>query len=267
MSEDVAGELRALLAARGAAWPAPVEHVESAASTNDLVKQRARAGAPEWSTVLAGRQTAGRGRQGSDWLSPAGNLFLSVLLRPVALPADRAGLLPLAVGVVVHEAVSEWGIAAELKWPNDVLVSGRKLGGILVESSSSGGGLDTAVVGIGLNLGLDPSRVAPDLQGRLTSVWAETGRAVTPVEAAAAVLARLPRWYDPLVARPDEVAAAWRLRSAPWWGQRVEVVAGEAALSGVARGIDEGGALVLDADDGRRLKLLAGEVRRLRPRT
>ena len=125
-------EVRSLLRTRGREWPAPIGWLETVGSTNDAMKDRARAGAPAWSAVVASRQTTGRGRQGRAWLSPEGNLFLSVLLRP-ALALDRAGMLPLAAGVAAAEAAGEWGVDARLKWPNDLMVAGRKLGGVLVE--------------------------------------------------------------------------------------------------------------------------------------
>jgi len=137
--------LAALLASRGLTWPAPIEHVETVTSTNDLLKERARQGALEWTVVWADRQTAGRGRHGRGWHSPPGNLFLSVLLRP-SLSPDRVLLLPLAAGVAVAAAVAELGVAAHLKWPNDLVVGERKLAGILVE------GLASAAVLVGLGL-------------------------------------------------------------------------------------------------------------------
>src|SRR5687767_4287228 len=117
--------LAAALEARGLRWPAPLEHLEVAASTNARLKEKARAGAPEWSVVIADRQTAGRGRAGHQWVSPPGNLFLSVLLRP-AMRAMHVPVLPLAAGLATVEAVGECGVEAHVKWPNDVLVGERK---------------------------------------------------------------------------------------------------------------------------------------------
>src|SRR5687767_3265693 len=113
MKADEAGRLRVRLEERGRRWPAPIEHLPVVGSTNDWLKERARAGAPEWSAILADLQTAGRGRQGRQWHSPAGNLFLSVLLRP-ALGFERAALIPLAAGVAAAESLEEWGVAARL---------------------------------------------------------------------------------------------------------------------------------------------------------
>ena len=256
--------VRAGLAARGLHWPAPIEHLETVTSTNDRLKESARAGAAEWTVVLAERQSAGRGRAGHRWVSPPGNLYLSVLLRP-AVPAATAAVLPLAAGVAVAEAVSELGVETRLKWPNDVVAGDRKLGGILVEGLSAVAGLEAAIVGVGLNLSLDPAALADDLRGRATSVRAETGRPMTVAEAAVAVLARLTVWYDALAREGTAgVLAAWRERSVPWWGRVVEARSGGTALRGIARGLDERGGLVLDLDDGSRVTVVSGEVNELR---
>ena len=243
-------DVRRLLNGRGREWSAPIQWLESAGSTNGLMKESARAGAPAWSAIVAGRQTAGRGRQGRAWLSPAGNLFLSVLLRPELAPAS-AGVLPLAAGVAAAEAAGEWGVDARLKWPNDLLVGERKLGGVLVEASVGNEGRGTVVVGVGMNLGLDPAAAPPELRGAITSVRVETGRDPGVAVAAAAVLDRLAVWYDALARDgPPAVLTAWRARSVPWWGQAVEARCGDAVLRGVARGLDGRGALILDLADG-----------------
>jgi BirA family biotin operon repressor/biotin-[acetyl-CoA-carboxylase] ligase len=256
--------LTSALDARGLRWPAPIEHLEVVASTNDRLKEQARAGAPAWSVVLADRQTAGRGRAGHQWVSPPGNLFLSVLLRPT-LPAAHVTVLPLAAGLATAEAAGDLGVEARLKWPNDVVVEGRKLAGVLVEGVSGAAGLEAAVVGIGMNVGLEPSALPDGLRGRVTSLAAQTGRPARVVDAAAAVLARLRVWYDRLAREgPSPVVAAWRERSLAWWGRPVEARSGGSVLRGVARGLDERGALLLDLEDGSRVAVVSGEVSELR---
>jgi BirA family biotin operon repressor/biotin-[acetyl-CoA-carboxylase] ligase len=252
------------LEARGIRWSAPIEHLETVASTNDRLKEQARLGAPAWSVVMADRQTAGRGRAGHRWVSPPGNLFLSVLLRP-ALPAAHVTVLPLAAGLAAVEAALDLGVEARLKWPNDVVVDGRKLAGVLVEGLSGAGGLEAAVVGIGMNVGLDPAAIPDELRDRVTSIADRTGRPASVVEAAAAVLARLGVWYDRLTREgPSPVVAAWRERSLAWWGRSVEARSGGSVLRGIARGLDERGALLLDLEDGSRVAVVSGEVSELR---
>jgi BirA family biotin operon repressor/biotin-[acetyl-CoA-carboxylase] ligase len=261
---ELAQRIRGLLSARGLDWPAPIEDFETLASTNDTAKDRARTGAPQWTAILAGEQTRGRGRHGHDWLSTPGNLFVSVVLRP-SLPALGVSLLPLAAGVAVAEAVGELGVVARLKWPNDVLAEGRKLAGILVEGSDLGETQPSVVVGVGVNLRLSLADVPPELRERVISIEAVTQRSAGVEVAAAAVLARLTVWYHALERDGvPAILAAWRRWSVDWWGERVAVRSGADVVRGVFLGIDERGALVLRADDGRELAFFSGEVSEIR---
>jgi len=267
--------LRGLLKARGLSWSAEIEHLPSVGSTNDRLKQRARAGAPAWTVVVADRQTAGRGRQGRRWSSPAGNLHLSVLLRPDP-PAARWSVLPLLAGVAVAEALAEEGLEVRLKWPNDIVAGtaatsgligcGRKLGGILAEAASSAEGLESVVIGVGVNVAVRPADLPPDVASSVTSIADELGHGIDRLVVAAAVLARLRVWYHALARDgPRVVQAAWRARALPWWGRAVEARSGERHLRGIARDLDEGGALILELEDGTRAVLHSGEVREVRP--
>jgi BirA family biotin operon repressor/biotin-[acetyl-CoA-carboxylase] ligase len=239
-----------------------VERFESVPSTNDLLRERARAGAPEWSAVLADAQTAGRGRQGRSWLSPPGNLCLSVLLRPTF---DAVGVLPLAAGVAVAEAAAGWGVAARLKWPNDVVVGERKLAGVLAEAVSSGGRVESVILGIGVNLLLDPAEAPEHLRASVTSIRHEGGRVPSAPAAADAILAGLGVWYHSLAREGAQpVVEAWRRLSVAWWGRAVEVIAGDRRISGIARGLDDSGALVLETAEGAELLVVSGDARELR---
>lgn len=261
---DPAERLRRALAERGRAWPGPVEAFGTIPSTNDHLRQRGRA-APAWSVVLAESQSAGRGRRGRAWVSPPGNLYLSVSLPP-PLPQDKAGLIPLVAGLACAEALLEFGVEVRLKWPNDLHAGGRKLGGILAEASSAGAVLDSVVVGIGVNLRADPAHSDPGLRELATSVATLAGQAPDPCEAAAAILARLFARHAELQAGAGPaLLAAWRARSVPWWGQPVEVAVGDRTERGTATDVDGSGALVLTRTDGSLVRLLAGDARMLRP--
>jgi BirA family biotin operon repressor/biotin-[acetyl-CoA-carboxylase] ligase len=260
----VADDLRAQLAASGAP-AAHVEHVAEIGSTNDRLKEIARTGAPEWSVVLADRQSAGRGRQGSIWVSGTGDLCLSVLLRPRIGPEDAA-VLPLAAGLAVAEALEAFAAEPRLKWPNDVLLGGKKVAGILAEGVATGAGLEAVVVGIGVNLVLDTASLAGTLPARVTSLLAATGKRVAPGPLAAAVLARLTVWYHALERQgASPVVSQWRARAVSWWGRRVEVVSGGETITGIARDVDARGALLLETEQGL-VPILSGEARMLRPR-
>ncbi len=207
---------------------------------------------------MADRQTAGRGRHGRNWISEPGNLYLSILLRPSHWPPDSVSALPLLAGIAVAEAASEWGLEARLKWPNDVVAGERKLAGLLAEASSLGGEVDHVVLGIGVNLLAAPSGESA------TSVQAETGRAVKPDAAAAAVLFACHRCVGELVPRGSgPIVAAWRERAVDWIGREVEVVSAGVRVTGRFEGIDDTGALVLASERGR-MRVVSGEARALR---
>lgn len=244
-------------------WPAPLWHLGAVGSTNDWLKERVREGAAPWTAVRADRQTSGRGRGGHAWVSPPGNLYLSVVL---PAPAGRPlTMLPLLVGVAVAESAREWRVDARLKWPNDVLAAERKLGGILVESSSDGSSAPSIVAGVGVNLTLDPETLDESLRATVTSV-STLGAAPPSVDAAAAaVLARLAVWYHAFASGGgDTVRAAWRALAVDWWGRAVQAGSGASAVRGIVRDIDERGALVLETPAGQRVAVTSGEVSELR---
>jgi BirA family biotin operon repressor/biotin-[acetyl-CoA-carboxylase] ligase len=219
-------------------------------STNEIAKALAEAGAACGTAVLAREQMAGRGRLGRHWTSPPGNLHLSVVLRP-AVPAGRAAELGLVVAVAVAETLDAWlpPAGTRLKWPNDVLVDGAKIAGILLEGRVAVGTLAWAVVGIGLNLACAPT----DAPYPATSV-AASGRRVRPGAAARRLLGALGRcvalWQRDGLA---PLRAAWGSRGhRP--GDPIAVRDGEAWLQGRFLGLDADGALLLEtASGGRRI--------------
>jgi len=183
-----------------------------------------------------------------------------VLLRP---RFEKTGLLPLAAGVAVAEAAGEVGVRTELKWPNDVLASGRKLAGILAEAASGPVGVEWVVLGIGLNVAAES--LPAGIRESATSLAAEGAEGLSIPAVAASVLAHLGVCYDGLRSSPASAVAAWRSRAAPWWGGLVDVRTAEGSLRGLLREVDEDGALVVELEGGRRHRLLSGEVTRVRP--
>jgi len=256
-----ADTLRNLLVAGGWPWRATLEHHESLESTNDRLKDLARAGAAEGTVVVADRQTAGRGRQGRTWDSPLGNLYVSSLLRPT--PAFLSSVIPLAAGVAVAEGLEGLGLGAQLKWPNDVVIGELKVGGILAESSATGAQLEWVVVGIGVNV---RARLAPELH-EIAASLVDVGGSHLPVEdVLRAVLTRLAVWYHRLRDEGSRsVVDEWRRRSVSWWGKPVEAWFGGSRITGRAAFVDDEGGLVLRMDDGSSTTLRSGEVRQLRP--
>jgi len=238
-------------------------------STNDRAREWLDAGGPDGLVVLAGEQTAGRGRRGRSWSSPPGmGLYLSVGCRP-ELPSGSAGWLTFLGAVAAAEALRGSGVEAEIRWPNDLDARGRKIAGVLAESRFDGTRLASAVVGIGINVGQRPDDFPPDMSARATSVRLERGK-VPPAEALAGdLLERLGHWYGELqVAGADgggsRLLERWRELAPGHTGQAVVVESEGEILRGTTRGIEPDGALVLECEDGRRRPIRVGELRRLR---
>jgi BirA family biotin operon repressor/biotin-[acetyl-CoA-carboxylase] ligase len=229
----------------------PVHRFDSVASTNDAARALALEGAAHGTAVLAREQTRGRGTKGRSWHSPAGlGLYASFVVRgPAGGPVPSPHLLPLAAGLAVLDAVSiAAGIQAGLKWPNDLVHEGRKLGGILSEAVSGGRDGDFAVVGIGVNVAHGPADFPGDLRGAATSLRIAGADPATTVEALFGGLCRtLDSWYNAL-ARGEKrrIVAAAEARLAFQPGRRVRVTTDEASHVAVCRGLDPEGRLVVD---------------------
>ena len=230
---------------------------DTLASTSDEARRRARAGAPEGTVVTARVQTAGRGRQGRAWVSQSGNLHASVLLRPDA-PMARAAQLGFAAGLAVADAISAFTPKASvtLKWPNDVLLDGRKAAGILLESEGDAAGrVAFVIIGIGVNLAAYPA----DTEFPATSLKAAVGTAPKPEAFLAALAPALALWYERW--RADGFAVlrrAW-LERAAGLGQALRARLPGETVEGRFAGLDDDGMLLLDAPGGRR-RIAAGDV-------
>lgn len=226
-----------------------LEVLDETDSTNDEVRRLGEPGR----VVLAERQRAGRGRRGAAWLSaPGESLTFSVLIEP-GEPRALWPRLSLAAGVAVAEALGRLGVEAAIKWPNDVLVGGRKLAGILVEAAEGG-----AIVGIGLNV---TTREFPgELAGSATSVALERGGGITRGEVLELLLGSLAGWSTQIGAGFPQVVARVRERCA-LSGRRVRMLARGQVLEGTAVRVSGAGELVVEIDGETRRFLQADEVR------
>lgn len=233
--------------------------LEEAASTNDEAARLAVDGAPDGTVVWAHRQTAGRGRRGRRWVPVEGNLYLSVLMRP-NVPLGQAAALSFVAGVAVGDAVAGYladpGRVAH-KWPNDVLVGGAKIAGILLEASGGArGAADWVVVGCGVNVAGHP-----DIAGlAATDLMAETGRDLPARAVLPVVLNALREWRQRWeTAGIAPVRDAWLAR-ARGLGEDIIVRLPQEELHGRFEGLDDGGALLLRLSDGTLRPISAGDV-------
>ncbi|MEW6212272.1 MAG: biotin--[acetyl-CoA-carboxylase] ligase [Acidobacteriota bacterium] len=231
---------------------------DTVTSTNDIARQMAQRGEDEGLAVTARAQTAGRGRKGRQWSSPAGKgLYLSLVLRPRINPVD-ASLIPLAAAIAVSETLRfDFHVETDIKWPNDLLARGRKICGILVESAIEGQELQYAILGIGINV---LQREFPaEIAESATSILIESAVERTTDEVMSAVLPRLDLWYRESLSRPDTVIARWEKLSSYARGREVTVISSQGEIEGTTRGLTRRGSLMVEID-GRMREFFSGEV-------
>ncbi|HJQ73849.1 MAG TPA: biotin--[acetyl-CoA-carboxylase] ligase [Gaiellaceae bacterium] len=224
-----------------------VVRLDATGSTNDDARRLAQEGAPEGTVVIARSQSAGRGRLGRSWHSPYGSgLYLSIVLRPQE-PLEQVGRYALVAALAALEACHASGATgARVKWPNDILVDGRKVAGILAELRAGGGGAEL-VLGFGLNVGTPPEGYPAELAA-VTSLSAAAGRTVDVDETAPALLESLDRWIGHLRRGGWEEVREAFVRYAPGVeGARVTLRGG---VAGITRGLDATGALLVETAQG-----------------
>jgi len=242
-----------------------VHSYDELTSTNDRAKELADEGAEHGEVVVAEAQTSGRGRRGRTWVSPPRkNLYFSVVLRP-DLPPARAPELTLVASVAISEALQQAGVDARIKWPNDLLASGKKIAGILTELAADPDRVEWVVLGVGVNLNARAEDFPADVRGEATSILLERGQPAPRALFAAACFTALEGWLD----RHAEggfaaIREAWRERSATL-GREVSVRLDDREIVGTAEDLDETGALLVRTPAGLE-RILSGEVRLLRPR-
>jgi BirA family transcriptional regulator, biotin operon repressor / biotin---[acetyl-CoA-carboxylase] ligase len=238
-----------------------IRYFEQVDSTQRVAAELVRNGTAEGTVVVAERQTAGRGRLGRNWHSPAGvNLYVTVVLRP-RLPLPRVPQLSLVAGVGVAEALETVapGLVA-LKWPNDIWLKGRKAGGILAEAiTDSSRGLLGVLLGIGLNLNLASNHIPSELRDKATSVFITTGQEVNRVCFAADLFRMLDIRYREAEIKGFEAVRPIYHGYSALNGRRVTVIDANTTTYGVVRDIDDDGALILETEVGS-TRILSGDV-------
>jgi BirA family transcriptional regulator, biotin operon repressor / biotin---[acetyl-CoA-carboxylase] ligase len=230
-------------------------------STNKQARELAENGALEGEIVIAEQQTRGRGRLGRSWVSPPFlNLYLSIVLRP-NLPPVHAAQITLMAAVALADTVARFAPnPPTIKWPNDILLGGKKLAGILTESSITAETVNYVILGIGVNLNFPHALMPEAIRRRATSLMECGGNTVSREAFFGRLIQDLDRCYGILgEAGFDGIASRWEARF-NLRGKRVRVEMGNEALTGIAKGIDRGGALIVEGDGGQYHRVIAGDV-------
>ncbi|MDI3481889.1 MAG: BirA family transcriptional regulator [Tepidanaerobacteraceae bacterium] len=236
-----------------------IYYFSSIDSTNTQAKKLAQQGAPHGTLVIADEQTGGKGRMGRSWLSPAGEgIWVSVILKPRFMPFDAPKLTILTAVAVVEAIRRETCIPAEIKWPNDILVEGKKVCGILTEMSAELDALNFVVIGIGINVNSD--FFPEEIRDKAISLKMALGETVKRLDIMSCFLERLEYHYNASISQGFEsVFEKWRKLCCNL-GKPVEIVAGSKVITGIALNIDAQGALMIKKDNGEIEKVLSGDV-------
>lgn len=235
----------------------------SIGSTNERARELGEGGAPEGSLVVALSQAQGRGRLGRVWSSPAGGLYLSLVLRPDEAMLRRLPVSLLA-GLAAAEAIdAQCGVRADLKWPNDVQVEGRKVAGILGELTRQGDGGHLLVLGIGVNLAVDMADLPPELQA-VAGTLREAPRTPGPEGLLRELLSRFEAHYLEVRRGGGALALGQASARMPLLGKLVRVRLPGRTIVGTAVGLGATGALILSTEEGKREVVVAGEVEEVR---
>ena len=235
--------------------------IDSTTSTNDEMDCKARDAAPEGLVIFAETQTGGRGRMGRKWSSPIKKgLWLSVLLRP-PLVADECTQITIAAAVALVISIKKInGVEPEIKWPNDILVNGKKISGILTEMSSEPDHVKYVIVGIGVNVNQSSDDIPEDIKTIATSLKMVSGKTVDRSQLATDILHELDNCYKKVVAgRFSEIGETWSGYCSTL-GKRISIKTGSRTITGCAEALDETGALLVRTEHGRIERILGGDI-------
>src|SRR5262252_9983848 len=245
---------------KGSLFGKRIYHFFKTDSTNRVALELGHAGEPEGAVVLAEEQTAGRGRAGHTWHSErAAGIYVTLLLRPRLAPV-QAPLLTMMAGLSVHAAVEAvTGLVVDLKWPNDLMIRGKKAGGILTEMHAEPGMVRFVVVGIGLNVNQD--RFPGELAGLATSLRQETGKTQSRMELLLRLLREFETDYNRFLREGVAgVIQRFEVVSSYAHGKKVRVTNGAESYVGTTAGLGPEGLLQVEREDGRLVTVIAGDV-------
>jgi len=238
-----------------------LHYYETTDSTNDEAFRLGTAGAPEGTALVADSQRAGKGRMQRVWHSPAGaNIYTSIILRP-EFAAARAPQISIAAGIAAAETLCAYcPDRVQLKWPNDVLINGKKVCGILAQMKMAGAAIDFVVVGIGINVNLNREHFPPDIREIATSLAIETGLEISRLDVIIRLYENTAKWYRELAQEGFGAVKKKWLDLAPMIGGPVSVRYGEETVSGEAAGIDDDGSLILRTAEHKIIRVSAGDA-------
>ena len=242
---------------------ARIRFIKTIDSTNRLALDLPAREAEHGLVLVAGAQTAGRARQGRSWLSlPGAGLFFTVVMEPEAA-GHIIQMLTLTGALAVYDALAEVCTETlDIRWPNDVLLAGGKVSGILGEAAYRGSKLERVALGISVNVGHKPEDFPPGMPSRPISIWMAEGSAPALEEVLGSVLEKLNSWYQLLaVGDVDAVLTGVRKRSSHVQGRRLQVVTGDETVTGTSAGLNHDGSLRLRLESGVEIDLRAGDVR------
>ena len=238
-----------------------VRVLQNTTSTNDEVSCAALEGHTEGLVIFAESQSAGRGRMGRRWSSPTGRgLWFSVLLRPSLAPGECTQLTAASANALVRAIQSTTGITPEIKWPNDLLIKGKKIAGILTEMSAELEHVRSVVLGIGIDVNQTASEFPADVRGIATSLKLATGKNVSRPDLAEAVLRDLDRQYARILAGNFAAVAEEWASHCSTLGKQTSIDMGTHRVRGRAEALDENGALLPRTEHGRIERIIGGEV-------
>lgn len=235
-------------------------HYDTVASTNDIAKEIAKKNREEKIVVLAEKQTSGKGRLGRRWISPKGGVWLSLILRP-KLSLEDASKLTFIMSLSVAETIRNmFGLTAEVKWPNDILIKNRKICGILAEANSEDQTLESIVVGVGINANVDLGAFPASLRSGLTSLRRELGHEIKRRDLVQRLLQTFERNYQRMQRGLWKALLQKWKSQAPFLGRQVQVKIFNEIFSGVAHDIGEDGALIVKLESGKLKRVVAGDM-------
>ncbi len=242
-----------------------IHYFQKVDSTNSIAYQLAMQGADEGEVIIAETQEKGKGRLGRQWFSPPYlNLYISIILRPEILP-NQASMITLLSAVSTAESIKRYSdITPSIKWPNDILIGGKKVAGILNEIDSETDRIHFIILGIGININIGKEEFPKDIREYATSLKIETGREVSRKEFICFLFKEIEDWYERFIREGNKpVLDAWR-RWADIKDKMVRVSSFKDEVIGKAIDIDSDGALIIEDKDGKLMRIIAGDVEYLR---